>query len=127
MIYWHRYGKGSRLIVGLHGWNGDHRTFEPLARLLPERFSLLACDQPGFGGSPSVERWTLDSVAAPLIEDLREQPKFRLIGSCSGAVVALRIAVALVPKVERLILVDPFLYAPWYFRLFTWPLLGSLF
>ena len=36
-----RYGTGPRHFLGLHGWSGDHRTFEPLIHDLPEDLRIV--------------------------------------------------------------------------------------
>jgi pimeloyl-ACP methyl ester carboxylesterase len=54
-----------------------------------------------------------------------------LVGSCSGAILTAFVARELREMgrpevVARLVMVDPFAYCPWYFRLFLLPLLGYL-
>jgi len=130
-MYVERYGSGPRPWLGLHGWSGDHRTFEPLARYLPDGVSLYAPDLPGCGKSPPPRRWTLASV----LEEIRglvarlTPPPLVVIGNCSGAVLALSLAQQLSRQarsttIERLVLIDPFAYWPWYFRVFASPAIG---
>jgi pimeloyl-ACP methyl ester carboxylesterase len=119
-----RYGNGARVLVGLHGWSGDHRTFEPLVRWMPRAFTLYSVDLPGCGQSPAPRVWTLDALAEEVVELLKQLPaeRFTLLGNCSGALLGLLALPPLLARVERLVLLDPFAFVPWYFRLFLdWP------
>jgi pimeloyl-ACP methyl ester carboxylesterase len=116
-----RYGKGERVFFGLHGWSGDHRTFEPLLRHLPEEVSFYSADLPGCGQSAKPAVWSLDTLAAEIGETLHRLPveRFTLVGNCSGALLGLLAAPALLPRIEQFVLIDPFAFVPWYFRLFV--------
>lgn len=115
-----RYGTGPEAYFGLHGWSGDHRTFEPLAAHLPSSASLYSADLPGYGHSPAPRRWDLTIIADEISASISEIETHRvtLIGNCSGAPLALCAAQRLGPRIRRLVLIDPFAYMPWYFRLF---------
>ena len=123
-----RYGMGPEVCFGIHGWSGDHRTFEPLARCLPSHISLYAVDLPGCGASEPPSEWTLHSVAEELanaIEQLSKPAPVTIVGNCSGALLGLQ-ATALTPNaVERLVLIDPLAWWPWYFRVFAVPGFGK--
>jgi pimeloyl-ACP methyl ester carboxylesterase len=130
-MYVERYGAGPRLWLGLHGWSGDHRTFEPLARYLPEGVALYAPDLPGCGKSPPPGSWTLASILRQLLDLVARlaTPPMVVIGNCSGAILALCLAQQLRRQgrsgaIERLVLIDPFAYWPWYFRVFASPRIG---
>lgn len=125
------YGKhpaaGRRSYLGLHGWSGDHTTFAPLVPFLPAGATLVSVDLPGYGASPPPKRWELQSLAdevVTLIEGLPDEP-LTVIGNCSGAILALAAAPRVEARIERLVLIDPFAYAPWYFRLFVEPWWGQ--
>lgn len=115
-----RYGTGERVIVGLHGWAGDHRTFEPLERWRPESVSLYSFDLPGYGKSNEPLDWNLPAIAKGLAEEIDHLgiDRFTLVGNCSGAVAGLYLAGFLRDRIDRFILIDPFAYFPWYFKLF---------
>ena len=123
-----RWGDGPRRFLGLHGWSGDHRTFETLAELIPLECSFFSADLPGYGRSPPPTRWTVDELAwevADLIQELAA-PRLTLVGNCSGGLLALCSLVSLGEEraghlVERLVLIDLLAYWPWYFRVFTTP------
>lgn len=121
-----RHGTGPRVFLGLHGWSGDHRTFDPLVPHLPADATLHAPDLPGCGATPPPKSWRLDAVAGELAELVRElaPPPLTLIGNCSGALLGLAAAMRLlasgeISRLERLVLIDPFAYWPWYFRVFV--------
>jgi pimeloyl-ACP methyl ester carboxylesterase len=119
-----RYGNGKRVIVGLHGWSGDHRTFEPLLRWLPPDVSFYSVDLPGYGQSAPPRAWDLPGMATELGACLAqlEAERFTLLGNCSGALLGLLAVPPLLARVERVVLLDPFAFVPWYFRLFIeWP------
>ena len=121
-----RYGSGSRLFFGLHGWSGDHRTFAPLREYLPDDCSLYSADLPGCGLSPSPAVWALPAITNEIVEAVSSvaSPALTLIGNCSGALLGLLAAKQLASRFERLVLIDPFAYWPWYFRVFVEPSFG---
>ncbi len=117
------HGRGDRTFVAFHGWGGTHREFVPLASKLPKDARLLSFDLPGYGDSPAPEIWDLDAIAAALEQELELHTDRRpctLIGFCSGSVFALLLARRKPESVERIALIDPFAYVPWYFRIFLW-------
>ncbi|MCE5228555.1 alpha/beta hydrolase [bacterium] len=115
-----QYGSGDRLFLCLHGWGGDHREFAPLASRLPEGACLLSVDLPGYGQSPRPAEWTMDSIVSGLRGELdrRSDQPWTLVGFCSGAILALLIATQAPERVRRVVLIDPFAFVPWYFRIF---------
>ena len=125
-MYVEKYGEGPRHLLGLHGWSGDHRTFEPLVPYLPAGVTLYAPDLPGCGQSPPPAEWRLTVITeelASLVRGLAPAPLV-VIGNCSGAILGLCLARRLREQrdqglLERLVLIDPFAYWPWYFRVFS--------
>lgn len=124
-MYVKRYGSGEQeTYFGLHGWSGDHRTFAPLAAHLPPRASLYSADLPGCGQSTATRHdLTLDSITDEIVEAIKgvtlPHGGITLIGTCSGAILGLLAAQHIQPRLERLVLLDPFAYWPWYFRVFV--------
>lgn len=125
MIHAERYGSGGDVFVGIHGWGGSHRTFAPLAPYVPPSASLLAIDLPGYGRSS----WTPVRSAAAIAEQVEAfvaavaSPRVTLVGNCSGAILSL---LARTAAVSRLVLVDPFAFLPWYFKVFVHPTFGRI-
>ncbi len=126
--YWKRYGDGPNIIIGLHGWSGDHRSFEPIVPLMPAEFTLISFDQAGFGQSPPPDEWSVHTIAEPIAEviDRLQIDEMMIVGSCSGAIVGMELGLMLGERVRRLVMVDPFMTAPWFFRLFCWGWVGKL-
>lgn len=121
------YGSGSQIAFGLHGWGGDHRTFAPLRPFVPNTWRLLAPDLPGYGSSPMIERFSIERVAeslATIVETLASDVV--IVGSCSGAVLALEVALLVPQHIVRIVALDLFAYMPWYFRFFTSEPIGSI-
>jgi pimeloyl-ACP methyl ester carboxylesterase len=116
------------VYLGLHGWVGGFDTFERLAEALPEgRF--LSVDLPGYGDSAPPSAWTSEQVVERLeaFVEARDLERFVLVGNCSGAAIAMLALPRLRGRLEGVVLVEPFGFVPWYFALFTWPLLGAFF
>ncbi|HXG66227.1 MAG TPA: alpha/beta fold hydrolase [Blastocatellia bacterium] len=120
-MYVKKFGSGTVAYFGLHGWGGDHRTFAPLAARLPEGAALYCPDLPGYGLSPAPRKWSLAAIAEEIVAAISEidAPRVTLIGNCSGAILGLFAAEAAGERIERLVLIDPFAFIPWYFRVFT--------
>lgn len=117
--------EGGPTVIGLHGWSGSHRTFEPLLPWIPASVSFIAFDQPSFGRSAPPAAWRIEAFVAPLaaaVERVATGP-VTLAGNSGGALIALELARLLPGRVARLVLIDPFAYVPWYFGLLArgWP------
>jgi pimeloyl-ACP methyl ester carboxylesterase len=115
------YGKGPRTFLAFHGWGGDHREFAPLAARLPDDVRLLSVDLPGYGQSPKPPRWDMPEIVGGIIGDMDERGvnDGTLVGFCSGAVMALLVAQQIPVRVARIVMIDPFAFLPWYFRIFV--------
>ena len=128
MIHVHRYGGGPKIYIGLHGWAGSHLTFAPFASHVPSDASLYAIDLPGYGRSPRPRTWSADAVADEIqgaVEQLTAD-RVTLVGNCSGAILSVVAARLMRERVTRMVLIDPFAYAPWYFGVFTRPGYGRI-
>lgn len=114
------YGRGKRVFLAFHGWGGDHREFAPVAARRPPDARVLSVDLPGYGKSPKPASWDLAELVAEVAALLEERDlrDVTLAGYCSGAVIALLAAERDASRLRRLVLIDPFAYVPWYFRIF---------
>jgi len=124
-----RYGTGERVIVGLHGWNGSHQSFDAILPFMPEDVSFYCLDLPGYGQSPEPQKWTVEEISRILAKWLQTLPtkEIEIIGSCSGALWGLAAAMQSEQfKIKRFVLVDAFAYVPFYFRLFLYPIFGPI-
>lgn len=126
------FGDGERTFFGIHGWSGSLETFLPITAELPAGVRFISVDLPGHGLTPRMVMPDLQNLASQvaLEMDSVESDTFTLVGNCSGALIALAAIEAspnLQQRVERMVLIDPFAFTPWYFRIFLIPLLGRLF
>ncbi|BCW98869.1 MAG: alpha/beta hydrolase [Armatimonadota bacterium] len=120
MIFVRQYGgEGGRSIVGLHGWGGDHREFAAVAARLPTGFRLLSPDLPGYGESLRPDSWDVGTILDAVEKALKSFGAFPCVmaGFCSGAALAAMLA-RREGVATRLVMIDPFAFVPWYFRLF---------
>lgn len=119
----HRFGHGPRHLVGFHGWAGDRSTFFPLEPYRPDDVTLHAVELPGYGQTPSLDTWSIDTMCASVNAafDAIDAPRLTFVGNCSGAILGLLGALEHHTRIERIVLVDPFAYVPWYFQLMLTP------
>lgn len=119
-MYYKKYGMGERTFIGFHGWTGSHETFAPIAPYVPENASLYSFDLPGCGRSEKPDPFTLEQITEEVVLSVKSVPAetFTLIGMCTGAIIGVLAAGELKPHLSRLVLIDPFAYVPWYFRVF---------
>ena len=132
-MYFAKYGSGENIFVGLHGWSGDHRTFFPLIKYLPENVTFYSADLPGNGNSPAPNEWTITQLVQEIATGIELLPNapMTILGSCSGGLLGLFVAKYLLEKgqtknLKRLVLIDPFAYFPWYFKVFIAPQMGKI-
>ena len=124
-MYVKQYGTGRKVYVALHGWGGGHETFLPLAARLPAAAVLYSADLPGYGRSAAPRAWELASIVEEVVDTVRRirseagLEQVTLIGNCSGAILGMLAAQQTGGHFERLVLIDPFAYVPWYFNLFV--------
>ncbi len=120
-----RFGTGPRAFFGLHGWSGDHRTYEPLVAGLPGDVTLYSADLPGCGESPAPREWTVDAVADEIADAVQTiGTPVTLIGNCSGANLGFFVAERIPERIARMVTIDAFAFWPWYFRVFVNPVFG---
>ncbi len=100
----HRSGAGLPIVL-LHGLFDDHRGWRDLSRRLEAAgHSVLAVDLPGHGASAPAP--DLETTVARIAAALPAGP-LRLIGHSLGAALAVRLALRLGGRVERVILSAP--------------------
>ncbi len=129
-LHVHRFGTGEQHhYLGIHGWGGGWRTFEPLAPFVPEDATLWSVDLPGYGSSAPLREWRWEQLTDRIVETLEaiDAPRFQLVGNCSGAAFGLAAALRRPDQFERLVLIDLFAYFPWYFELLVAPAVGRMF
>jgi pimeloyl-ACP methyl ester carboxylesterase len=90
---------------------------------VPADSSLYAADLPGYGLSPAPKEWTLEAIVGEVAEAISKVGRpMTLIGNCSGAIFALLAAGRgrdVAGRISRFVMIDPFAFMPWYFKLFV--------
>ena len=134
MTYIHveRIGEGERLFIGLPGWGGTHnRSFGMLFPYLPEDVTFYGMNLPGLGGSEGLAAplsgWRWETITEALLrgfDALNLESPVTLVGACSGSYHALEIAMRRPEMTERVVLIEPFSYFPWFLRALVMPLFG---
>lgn len=103
-----RRGRGAPLLL-LHGFTGASSSWVPLMERLEERFDLIAPDLLGHGATDAPDdpaRYGAAESAADLLAllDRLGVDRFGLLGYSMGGRIALHLALAAGPRLERLIL-----------------------
>lgn len=90
-------------VVLLHGFTHTGASWEPVVAGLGERYRAFAPDIRGHGAASAAEPVTLEAVIADL--EVAAPERFTLAGYSMGGRIALHAALALGPRVERLVLI----------------------
>jgi pimeloyl-ACP methyl ester carboxylesterase len=114
------HGSGERHFMCFHGWGGDHREFTPLSRYATSGVCMHCVDLPGYGHSAKPANWDLETITQEALAYLDERniSSASMVGFCSGIGPALTMAKMVPGYVERIVMIDPFAFVPWYFKLF---------
>jgi pimeloyl-ACP methyl ester carboxylesterase len=113
-----KWGTGHSRVVALHGWGGSHATFLPLVRYVPSSHQLIAPDLPGYGQSKLPMEWTTKHIAEMIVHSVPNDRTITLVGNCTGGVIGAELALVNPGVVNRMVVIDPFAYMPWYFGIF---------
>ena len=117
-IHMNQWGEGEYSYLLLHGWGGSHKTFLPIRDLIPENARVFVPDLPGYGESTAPRELVLEDFAGSIIGMIPSGNPLTILGNCTGGAIAAEIARIYPEKVARMVIVDPFAYAPWYFKIF---------
>lgn len=86
-------GKG-KVIVVLHGWGDDSRTWQGLQKDFAKDHQVITLDLPGFGGTQSPDKdWRLDDYSQFVHDFLRKIDTanlYAIIGHSNGGAIAIR-------------------------------------
>ncbi|MFL2665053.1 MAG: alpha/beta fold hydrolase [Dehalococcoidia bacterium] len=116
-IYSKKFGSGPKKYVGISGWGGNNNTYTPIIKYLPKDVSFTSFDIQGFGKSEKPEKWDIKNICSEIIEELAINEKTNLVGNCTGGILGLEICKIMNYKINKLVMIDPFIYTPWYFLL----------
>ena len=97
-------GTGKTPLVFLHGWGMNHRIWQSFMTHLPMEYTAYVLDLPGFGFSPSLPVWSLDTIAEVLGTQLPADAI--LIAWSWGGQIALRLALDYPSLVRYLVLIN---------------------
>ncbi len=110
-IHYTTGGSGPAVLL-LHGFAETSRMWNPILPVLTEKFTVIAPDLPGIGGS-SIPSGGMDmKTAAIQIHDLVRSlgvTKARVVGHDIGLMVAYAYAAQFPSEVEKLVMMDAFL------------------
>ena len=120
------WGTGSSNYVAIHGWGGSHDTFAPMVPMIPKSAQIEAPNLPGYGKSAHPENWQIEEVAEMVADSVNLQEPVTIIGNCTGGVIGAELAKLAPAQVKRLVMIDPFAYAPWYFSIFLKGVFGKM-
>jgi len=112
------YGEGKPIIC-IHGWLENKRVFRCSSyRNFLKGYRVISLDLPGFGGSDEVNKADFQKIIN-LIDGFTQELKlehFSILGQCMGSAFVLDYAIKYQAKIEKIILVEPMLYLPWWFK-----------
>lgn len=120
------WGTGSSNYIALHGWGGSHDTFAPMVPMIPSSAQIQAPDLPGYGKSAHPKNWQTGEVAEMVADSVNLDEPVTIIGNCTGGVIGAELAKLSSAQVKRLVMIDPFAYAPWYFSIFLKGTFGKM-
>jgi len=99
-------GQG-KLVLLLHGWGDDHRSFAALQEQLSNEYKILALDLPGFGQTQAPDEvWDLDNYAkfvSAFLGKTGTEP-YAIIGHSNGGAVVIRGIAEGILNCEKLVL-----------------------
>ncbi|MDE2411635.1 MAG: alpha/beta hydrolase [Sphingomonadales bacterium] len=111
MTEYHLHGHGPARAIVLSGWIGDWRVFEPMLDAIDEqRLSLAFMDNRGYGvARDSDGPYDMATIAADAraLADRLGWEWFSVIGHSMGGKAALRLAIDIPDRVERIVGITP--------------------
>ena len=123
-----KIGSGPITHLAFHGWGSDHRTFDPISSMVPDHYSVLCPDLPGYGSSKSPKEWSLECVTDETFSMLENQnitEPVIIIGNCLGAVLGLEMISRKLIVAKKIFIIDPVIFFPMYLKIFLFGKLGK--
>lgn len=110
MTNYSKLGSGKKVIVLLHGWGDSGQTFADLVKSLGKKYSLLAPDLPGFGGTQEPSRpWGVDEYSRFVVNWLNKigvRKAYAVIGHSNGGAIAIALTGNSLVEVKKLVLLS---------------------
>ncbi len=110
-IGYQTYGTGPHKVIALHGWFGDHTTFDPCwDALSPDAFTYVFPAYRGYGLSRRLTgAYTVEEIATDVIAlaDALGYAKFSLIGHSMGGKAIQRVLADAPDRVTKMVAVTP--------------------
>jgi pimeloyl-ACP methyl ester carboxylesterase len=124
-----KYGAGPHKVMALHGWFGDHTTYDPMRNALsPEEFTYVFPAYRGYGLSRHLTgAYTNKEIAGDVIalaDELRWDT-FSLVGHSMGGKAIQRVLADAPKRVRKLVAVTPVPASPVPLDDATWKLFDS--
>lgn len=114
-------GRGEPLIF-VSGLNGVGRYWQPQIPFFSKRFTVVAYDQRGTGGSDRLQReFSVDRMTAELsaLMDALDIPSAHIVGLSTGGAIGQTLAIVDPARVNRLVMCSTWTHCdPWFRRLF---------
>jgi 3-oxoadipate enol-lactonase len=100
-------GDAERVVVMSGSIGSTTEMWEAQIVALTPHFRVIRVDHPGHGGSPLLETRTIESIAHEVLTLLDELdiPRFSFCGLSLGGAIAMRLALDVPERIERLVLV----------------------
>lgn len=102
-------GEGETVLF-LHGWGANIELFDKLMTTVSEKYTALALDLPGFGGSEEPpEPWSVDdyvSFVNAFLDELKVKPVCLIGHSFGGRIMIKELSGNLLPSVTKAIFID---------------------
>ncbi len=99
-------GRG-RVVLLLHGWGDDCRTFNDLTKELSKKYTVVSLDLPGFGQTQAPQEiWNLDNYARFVGDFLAklELSPYAIVGHSNGGALSIRAVAQVILKPHKLVL-----------------------
>ena len=108
-IFYEKYGNGSEAIIFSHGLLWSHKMFSKQVNVLKEKFTCIAYDHRGQGGSEVGSReLSMDSLTEDVVEliDTLVGHPVHFVGLSMGGFVGMRLASRYPDRVKSLTLIE---------------------
>jgi len=109
LINYSRQGKG-RVVVILHGWGDNSKSWLGLSKSLSKKFDVIIPDLPGFGGSQlPTSAWGLNDYGvfvSNFLNKINAQGVYCVIGHSNGGAIAIRSVAQKIIITDKLVLLS---------------------